>query len=255
MTKLAKKVIEEHCLSISKDDPKTTYELSLKPIWWKIVDSSDPKIMDLLSESDLSNLNTMFLSALKSWTVLEPLAEKCLKSLMKVNDDDLTIVRPKGTYGDILRLQEMLVNIRDPINLEADDGLFCDKCVNEDEKNFHKETPSLVLEDHLDPNIINEESSSRITKHDTDIANNIIYEQQNDLQLQELNDKLSTLHKITLDIHNDVNEQVNFLDDTGDSFLTFRGSLNGTVEKLKHMTAIRHQQYMCDGEIESRIDV
>ncbi|CAH1760814.1 8122_t:CDS:2 [Entrophospora sp. SA101] len=104
-------------------------------------------------------------------------------------------------------------------------------------------------------NLLSKESSSRITKHDTDIANNIIYEQQNDLQLQELNDKLSTLHKITLDIHNDVNEQVNFLDDTGDSFLTFRGSLNGTVEKLKHMTAIRHQQYMCDGEIESRIDV
>ncbi|CAH1760815.1 13591_t:CDS:2 [Entrophospora sp. SA101] len=140
MTKLAKKVIEEHCLSISKDDPKTTYELSLKLIRSKNHGSS-VRIRSIKSE------HNVFICPKKL-----DRARAFGREMFKVSDE--AIVRPKGTYGDILRLQEMLVNIRDPINLEADDGLFCDKCVNEDEKNFHKETPSLVLEDHLDPNIM-----------------------------------------------------------------------------------------------------
>ncbi|CAG8562152.1 3022_t:CDS:10 [Ambispora gerdemannii] len=153
------KVIEEHRLLISKDDPKTIYESSLKSIWWKIVDSSDPKIVDFLSESDLSDLNAVFLSALKNWTVLEPSAEKCLKSLAKLDSYQLRIigetVRPKGTHGAIIRLQEMLKNIRDPVTpvtLEADD-LFYDGYVDEDDKIFHEETPLLDLKDHLDPDV------------------------------------------------------------------------------------------------------
>ncbi|CAI2181372.1 15231_t:CDS:10 [Funneliformis geosporum] len=153
------KVIEEHCLLISKDDPKTIYESSLKSIWWKIVDSSDPKFVDFLSESDLSDLNAVFLSALKNWTVLEPSAEKCLKSLAKLDSYQLRIigetVRPKGTHGAIIRLQEMLKNIRDPVTpvtLEADD-LFCDGYLDEDNKIFHEETPLLDLKDHMDPDV------------------------------------------------------------------------------------------------------
>ena len=135
---------------------------------------SDPKIVNLLSESDLSDLNSMFSSALKDWTVLEPSAEKCLKSLSKVNNDDLTsqffwvnisfgfqldsyqlrtigeTVRPKGTHGAILRLQEM-ISTRNPIILEADD-LFYDGYID-DVNIFHEEISLLDPNDHLDPDV------------------------------------------------------------------------------------------------------
>ncbi|CAG8767679.1 21374_t:CDS:1, partial [Rhizophagus irregularis] len=42
--------------------------------------------------SDLSDLNAMFSSALKDWTVLEPSAEKCFKSLSKMNNVDLSVL-------------------------------------------------------------------------------------------------------------------------------------------------------------------
>ncbi|CAG8680873.1 43157_t:CDS:10 [Gigaspora margarita] len=150
-----KRLIEERCLLISKDDPITTYKLSLKSIWWKIIDLSDPKIVDLLSESDLSDLNAMFSSALKDWTVLEPSAEKCLKSLSKLDSYQLRIigesVRPMGTHGAILRLQEM-TSTRNQIILEADD-LFYDGYIDEDIKIFPEETSLLDHNDHLDPDV------------------------------------------------------------------------------------------------------
>ncbi|RIA98600.1 hypothetical protein C1645_749260 [Glomus cerebriforme] len=90
-----------------------------------------------------------------------------------------------------------------------------------------------------------ESSSGRKIKQDHDINTANTFEQQNDLRLQDLSSKLSSLHKITLDIHNDVNDQINILDDSGNSFTSFRGGLNGTVGKLKHMTSIRHRQHMC----------
>ncbi|CAG8626185.1 2979_t:CDS:2 [Rhizophagus irregularis] len=43
------------------------------------------------TESDLSNLNVIFSSALKDWNVLELSAEKCLKSLLKMNNVDLSV--------------------------------------------------------------------------------------------------------------------------------------------------------------------
>ncbi|CAG8717268.1 16709_t:CDS:10, partial [Funneliformis mosseae] len=139
--------------------------------WWKIVDLSDPKLVDLLLASDLSDLNAMFSSALKDWTVLEPSAERCLKSLSKVNNVDISVsillinisfgsqldsyqlrtigetVRPKGTHGAILRLQEM--SIKNPITLEADD-LFYDGYID---KIFHEEISLLDPNDHLDPDV------------------------------------------------------------------------------------------------------
>ncbi|CAG8541644.1 1888_t:CDS:10 [Acaulospora morrowiae] len=150
-----KKLIEERRLLISKDEPITTYKSSLKSIWWKIVDLSDPKLVDLLSESDLSDLNAMFSSALKDWTVLEPSAEKCLKSLSKLDSYQLrTIgetVRPKGIHGAILRLQEMISN-RNPIILEAGD-LFYDGYIDEDTEISHEEISLLDANDLLDPDV------------------------------------------------------------------------------------------------------
>jgi hypothetical protein len=59
-------------------------------------------------------------------------------------------VRPKGTHGAILRLQEM--SIRNPITLEADD-LFYDGYIDEDIKIFHEEISLLDPNDHLDPDV------------------------------------------------------------------------------------------------------
>ncbi|CAI2162078.1 6040_t:CDS:2 [Funneliformis geosporum] len=87
--------------------------------------------------------------------------------------------------------------------------------------------------------------SGRKIKHDPSISSSQVFEQQNDSRLQELSSKLTTLHKITIDIHDDVKDQVNLLDDTGDSFTSVKGGLGGTVGKLKHMTSVRHKQYMC----------
>ncbi|CAG8452355.1 18282_t:CDS:2 [Acaulospora morrowiae] len=72
-------------------------------------------------------------------------------------------------------------------------------------------------------------SSGRKVVHDSDTATSSIFEQQNDIRLQELNSKLSALHKASL----------------RDSFTAMRGSLTGTVTRLRHMTSMRHKQYMC----------
>ncbi|CAG8659652.1 3579_t:CDS:2, partial [Paraglomus occultum] len=71
-----------------------------------------------------------------------------------------------------------------------------------------------------------------------------VYEQQNDLRLKELNNKLSALHKITVDINNEVNADIEVLDDSSGTFSSFDGSLSGTMDRLKQMTSIRHQRYM-----------
>ncbi|CAG8575156.1 25389_t:CDS:2 [Gigaspora rosea] len=55
-------------------------------------------------------------------------------------------------------------------------------------------------------------SIGRKVKHDVDTSSH--FEQQNDYRLEELNSKLSALHKITIDIHNEVSDQGNLLDDT-----------------------------------------
>ncbi|KAG9291113.1 hypothetical protein G9A89_012985 [Geosiphon pyriformis] len=71
------------------------------------------------------------------------------------------------------------------------------------------------------------------------------YEAQNDLHLEELNSKVSALHKLTLDIHHEVNDQVNLLEETDSSFTTFTGSLNTTVSRFRHMISVRNQRYLC----------
>ncbi|CAG8762177.1 21272_t:CDS:2, partial [Gigaspora rosea] len=60
-------------------------------------------------------------------------------------------VRPKGTHGAILRLQEM-TSTRNPIILEADD-LFYDGYIDEDIKIFPEEISLLDHNDHLDPDV------------------------------------------------------------------------------------------------------
>ncbi|KAF4566436.1 hypothetical protein EYR36_011862 [Pleurotus pulmonarius] len=51
------------------------------------------------------------------------------------------------------------------------------------------------------------------------------YEGQNDQRLDDLHSKIRTLRGITTDIHDDVERQNLMLDDTGNSFSSFAGSL------------------------------
>ncbi|RHZ68256.1 hypothetical protein Glove_296g55 [Diversispora epigaea] len=90
-----------------------------------------------------------------------------------------------------------------------------------------------------------ETSTGRKLFHDSSIDNASQFEQQNDIRLQELNSKLSALHKITLDIHNEANDHNNILDNMGESFTGMGGPLTHTINRLKHMTSTRHKQYMC----------
>ncbi|CAI2193613.1 9362_t:CDS:2, partial [Funneliformis geosporum] len=147
------KVVEERRILFSNNDLTARYESSLK-----IVDLSDPKTLDILSETELSDLSAIFSSSLKNWTVLDPATERCLQSLTKLNSDQLRmigeIVRPKGTYGAILELQEMLKDIKKQTISEPDD-LFDDEDTfdNEHDISANEETPLLALEDHLNPDV------------------------------------------------------------------------------------------------------
>ncbi|CAG8712818.1 8122_t:CDS:2 [Gigaspora margarita] len=130
----------------------THYKLSLK-----IIDLSDPTIMTLVSEDELSELNTKFSSLLENWTTLEPEAKRCLQSLEKLDNDQLRtigeIVRPKGTYGAILELQKLLKNKKEQNASELDNLFEDENDFNKEDNGDHKEILSLTLEDHTNPDI------------------------------------------------------------------------------------------------------
>ncbi|CAG8705671.1 16680_t:CDS:10 [Rhizophagus irregularis] len=133
------KVIERQKSLTSQTDLSARFK---SPIWWRIIDASDPNIVsDLLTEADMSELIAVFSSALNAghptegWTILEPIAERCLQTLSKVSVDNLAflhfvafylinecfdskldndqlckigkIVQLEGTHGAILEIQKM----------------------------------------------------------------------------------------------------------------------------------------------------
>ncbi|CAG8832693.1 9875_t:CDS:2, partial [Gigaspora margarita] len=125
----------------------TQYELSLK-----IIDISDPEIRSLMSENESSELNTKVSSLLENWTTLEAKAESCLQSLEKLDNDQLhaigEIVRPKGTHGAILELQNLLNNIKEQ-KVPESDNLFEDEKNNETDQ--HEEISPLTPDDCMNP--------------------------------------------------------------------------------------------------------
>ncbi|CAG8602051.1 2033_t:CDS:10, partial [Acaulospora morrowiae] len=115
------------------------------------------KTRQLSLESDLSDLNAMFSSALKDWTVLEPSAEKCLSS----------------AAISFLQLEKP-----NPIILEAGD-LFYDGYIGEDEIS-HEEISPLDPNDHLDPNVACEMIAKEIpsrqnSEQDIDVLLSVIF--------------------------------------------------------------------------------
>ncbi|CAG8523825.1 16650_t:CDS:2 [Funneliformis caledonium] len=130
---------------------------STNPILWKIIDLFDQRITNLLSKNELSELNTTISASLKNWTILEPMAEKYLYSLAKLDGNQLRIigeiVRPKGIHSTILELQKILNNIKEKSPEKSDDDLFDDKDTFEnDDKNFYEEI-LLSTEDHTNADV------------------------------------------------------------------------------------------------------
>ncbi|CAG8707121.1 12098_t:CDS:2, partial [Dentiscutata heterogama] len=149
------KITQERDLLISYaincNDKKTQYESSLNPIWWRIIDISDPEIGTIMSEDELLELNAKFSSLLENWTTLEPKAESCLQSLEKLDNDQLRIigeiVRPRGTHGAIIELQKLLEKIKEH-KVPESDNLFDEK---DNETDQHEEISPLTPDDCMNP--------------------------------------------------------------------------------------------------------
>ncbi|CAG8508185.1 751_t:CDS:2, partial [Ambispora leptoticha] len=90
----------------------------------------------------------------------------------------------------------------------------------------------------------NDKSSSLLTQREIEASTARTYEQQNDSSLEELSSKLSVLHKINVEIYDEVNNQVNLIDETGISYTSLKGTLTSTVGRMRNMTSIRHKRYL-----------
>ncbi len=56
-------------------------------IWWRIIDTCDPKLTDIITEREFLNLSKSLLSNLPSdWEVLDPSVERCLQSIAMVSN-------------------------------------------------------------------------------------------------------------------------------------------------------------------------
>ncbi|CAG8601543.1 12733_t:CDS:10, partial [Funneliformis caledonium] len=152
-----KKVINRQKFLISQTDPSSRYKSSLSPIWWRIIDASDPKITsDLLTEADMSELIAVFASVLnvgnptEDWAILEPSVERCLQALAKLDNDHLSrvgkIVQLEGSHGAILEIQKIMKNV-ETSSLSV--SLFGD----EDTNDKVKPTPSVEEKDYLNPDV------------------------------------------------------------------------------------------------------
>ncbi|RUS27434.1 hypothetical protein BC938DRAFT_483254 [Jimgerdemannia flammicorona] len=104
-------VIEEHKAMVSSS------ENSVNPLWWRIIDLSFSGVNPTISSSDQEAAHALVRAVLRvgqqdEWTVLQAPAERCLKSLAKLTTKQLKkvakLVRPMGTSGAILQIQQML---------------------------------------------------------------------------------------------------------------------------------------------------
>lgn len=70
-------------------------------------------------------------------------------------------------------------------------------------------------------------------------------EQQNSGHLDSLAAKVSALHSVSVRIHDDANEQNQFLDGTGDTFNRFGNMFDRTRRQLTHTLATANSKFMC----------
>ncbi|KAJ2801173.1 hypothetical protein H4S07_005002 [Coemansia furcata] len=70
-------------------------------------------------------------------------------------------------------------------------------------------------------------------------------EQQNNRHLDSLASKVSMLHSVSLNIHDDVNDQNRLLDNTSETFNRFGNMFDRTRQTLTHTMATAGSRFMC----------
>ncbi|CAI2193800.1 13649_t:CDS:10, partial [Funneliformis geosporum] len=114
------KAMKQHKSLTSQTDSSKRPKLAKEPIWWRIIDASDPKILqDFLSETEFLELSTKISSALNIGNSMNS------NELRKIGE----LVKPKGIYGAIVELMKMEMKAEES-NSEPDlfdDDQSCDK--------------------------------------------------------------------------------------------------------------------------------
>ncbi|KAH8549688.1 hypothetical protein BGW37DRAFT_522351 [Umbelopsis sp. PMI_123] len=80
---------------------------------------------------------------------------------------------------------------------------------------------------------------------DRDEENALMLEQQNDVRMQELDAKVSALKNVTIDIHRDVTEQHDLIDDSTNIFAGFGTAFSNSFGRLNRMVSTRHKRQLC----------
>lgn len=75
--------------------------------------------------------------------------------------------------------------------------------------------------------------------------NGYVFEQQNDVRLNELSSKISAIKNITIDIHQDVTDQDRLLDESHNQFSGLGSTLQNSFGRLNRMVSKRHQRQLC----------
>ncbi|KAJ1964633.1 BET1-like protein [Dipsacomyces acuminosporus] len=70
-------------------------------------------------------------------------------------------------------------------------------------------------------------------------------EQQNNRHLDSLAAKVSALHSVTLNIHDEVNDQNRLLDGTSETFNRFGNMFDRTRQQLTHTLATANSKFLC----------
>ncbi|CAG8705149.1 2964_t:CDS:10 [Funneliformis mosseae] len=71
-------------------DLKSLSQVAETAIWWRVIDTCDPKLTEIITEREFLNLSESLLSNLPSdWEVLEPPAERCLHSIAMLDKKGL----------------------------------------------------------------------------------------------------------------------------------------------------------------------
>ncbi|CAG8626864.1 8081_t:CDS:10 [Paraglomus brasilianum] len=109
------KIDDYYQLLTSQTDSEKRHQAMLMPIWWRIIDVSDPSLApNILTKVELLEVRSTIISALQSldWTKLGDPVEMCLQSLSKLKKERLRKVAKSvkfhGVYGTLKELQNLL---------------------------------------------------------------------------------------------------------------------------------------------------
>ncbi|KAJ1989897.1 hypothetical protein H4R33_001895 [Dimargaris cristalligena] len=72
-----------------------------------------------------------------------------------------------------------------------------------------------------------------------------VLENQNDVRMEELASKVSALHKVTIDIHDEVQDQHGLLDQTDRTMGVFGGRLQSTTRRFQTVMAQASTRQTC----------